>query len=102
MRRPVHRHCSSISRLTPTIMPTFLGVSVGATAPTSGGGNEALITDLGNLAAAFAPIGGQQPAFIASPKQAVKIQLRALGIFNFPVLSSGALSDGVVVCPALP
>lgn len=83
------------------IKPAGLRYGVNATAATSGGGNEAMIGDLANLAATIAPIAGQNIAFVASPKQAAKIMLRRTMPLAFPVFSSAALADGIVMAVAL-
>ena len=59
--------------------------------------------DLGALAAAVAGVGGLNIAYIAAPSEAVTIALRAGPQFNsrFPVLASGQLEAGVVMCVAL-
>jgi hypothetical protein len=84
-----------------TTRPAGLLYGVSATAATASGTNEAMITDIGALASAVAPIAGEQIAFVAAPKQAAKIRLRTLGTFPYPLFASGALTDGVVVCVAL-
>ena len=83
------------------IRPAGLRFGVNAIAATSGGGNEALIADLANIAAALAPVAGQQIAYVASPKQSAKIILRRTMNLPFPVLSSAALADGIVMGVAL-
>lgn len=72
-----------------------------ATVATAGGGENAMVSDLANLAAAVAPVGGQNIVFIASPAEATKIQLRSSQM-PFPVLSSSALAAGTVVALAFP
>jgi hypothetical protein len=75
-----------------TTRPAGLLYDVDKIDATSGGGIDAMATDLTNLAAAIAPVAGMQIAFIASPKLAVKIQLRRTMNISFPVLSSAALA----------
>jgi hypothetical protein len=60
-----------------------------------------LVFDLANLAAAVAPIGGNDLMFVASPKQAVKIALYRTSELPFPVAASAGLADTVVMCIAL-
>jgi hypothetical protein len=66
-------------------------------------GVDSLRADLGKLAAAVAPIGGDQIAFVSNPANSVKIQL-ALGGANFPyrVFSSGQVAVGTVIAIAIP
>jgi hypothetical protein len=84
-----------------TTRPAGLRYNVNATAATSGGGNEALLGDLGKLVGAIAPVAGTNICFIASPIQYAKIILRRTMAIPFPVLCSAALADGVVVAVAL-
>jgi hypothetical protein len=64
-------------------------------------GSEAMIIDLGTLAAAVAPTAGNGPiVFIASPRQAASIKLRAPAGFPYEVLSSSALTAGTVIAVA--
>ena len=78
------------------------GLRNGVTALTAmAGGPQAWEFDLGALAAAVAPIGGNDLMYIASPKQAVKIALYRTAEMPFPVASSAGLADTVVMCIAL-
>ena len=64
-------------------------------------GTEAMIIDLSTLAAAVAPVAGNGPIiFVAAPKQAIAIKLRAPAGFLFEVLSSASLTAGTVICIA--
>lgn len=72
------------------------------TAATGGGGIGAMVTDLGALANAVAPLGGLNLAYVASPEEAVKISLGAGPQFKLPVLASAGLAAKTVVCVALP
>jgi hypothetical protein len=58
-----------------------------------------MFTDLANFATAIAPIAGDQIIFVASPRQAVKLNLRKTAPLPYPVLSSAGLADEIV--PAL-
>jgi|tagenome__1003787_1003787.scaffolds.fasta_scaffold20979492_8 hypothetical protein len=84
-----------------TTRPAGLKNGVGATAASAKTGNEAMYEDLSNLAAIVAPIAGQQIAFVASPKQAITIQLRKTSDLPFPVFSSAGLADKQVMAIAL-
>ncbi len=59
-----------------------------------------MIGDLSNLAALVAPIAGDQILFVASPKQAVRINLWRTSPLQFPVIASSGLADGIVLCLA--
>lgn len=80
-----------------TVRPAGLRNGVSAITATTGGGSAAMIGDLANLAAAVAPIAGDQILFVASPKQAVKINLYRTAPLPYPVIASSGLADGVVV-----
>jgi hypothetical protein len=80
--------------------PAGLRFGVSAIAATSGADDNAMAKDLGNLAAAVAPVGGSQIAFVASPGEATKILLRSGGSFPYPVIPSSALAAGVVMAVA--
>jgi hypothetical protein len=61
-------------------------------------GSEAMTADIGALVGALATAGGgQDVVFIASPKQAAALKLRAGAQFTWPILSSPALAAGVVM-----
>jgi hypothetical protein len=81
------------------VRPAGLLAGLGATAATSGGTVDAMRKDLGNLAAAVAPVGGLNLVYVASPDAAAKILLEQPN-FRFPVLASGALAAGIVICIA--
>jgi hypothetical protein len=75
------------------------GLTAGLT-PLTGAtaGSEAMSTDIGALVGALATAGGGQDiVFIASPKQAAALKLRAGAQFTWPVLSSPALAAGSVM-----
>ena len=69
--------------------------------PTSAG-TDAMMTDLGALAAAVAGVGGLDLAFVADPASAVKMQFNVGPRFNFPILASGSLAAKTVMAVALP
>jgi hypothetical protein len=76
------------------------GVTVTAHEATATG-TEAMIIDLTALATAVAPVAGKGPIiFVAAPKQAIAIKLRAPAGFPFEVLSSASLTAGTVICVA--
>ena len=81
--------------------PAGLRNGVTALTATAGGGDAAMMRDLGNLAAAVAPVAGSQIAFVAAPSEAVKVSLRANPTFPYPVLASGALAAGTVMALAV-
>jgi hypothetical protein len=85
-----------------TTRPAGLRNGVTTTTATAGGDDLAMMKDLGALAQAVAAVGGMNIAFVASPGEAVKIALRAGPNFKFPVLASGGLAAGFVMCVALP
>ncbi len=63
--------------------------------------NEAFFADIRALASAVAPVAANGPIiFIANPAQAVSLRLRLAGDPTFEVLSSSALSAGVIVAVA--
>jgi hypothetical protein len=80
--------------------PAGLRYNIAATAATGGGGVAAMANDLASLAAAVAPIAGDQILFVASPKQAAKINLLRAAPMPYPVLASAGLEDGVVLALA--
>jgi hypothetical protein len=82
--------------------PAGLRNSATSVTATTGGGDAAMMKDLGALAAAVAGTGNTSLAFIANSGEAVKILLRAGPEFRFPVLASGQLAAGIVMCVALP
>ena len=59
-------------------------------AATAGGGTEAIITDLANLASACAGVGGLDLLYICGPSAAVKIALLA-PLLKIPVTCSAAV-----------
>jgi hypothetical protein len=73
------------------------------TATANAAGVDSLRADLGKLAAAVAPVGGDEIAFVANPANSVKVRL-ALGGADFPyrVFSSGQVAVGTVIAIALP
>ena len=84
------------------IRPAGLRNGVAALTAQAGTAPTSLVFDLANLASAVAPIGGNDLMYIASPKQAVKIALYKTSELPFPLASSAALADGIVMCVALP
>jgi hypothetical protein len=85
-----------------TARPAGLRNGVSTLTATVGGGDLAMMKDLGQLAAGVAGVGGMDIAFVASPGEAVKIALRAGPEFSFPVFASGQLASGFVMAVALP
>ena len=81
--------------------PAGLLHNISALPATPGGSIDAMREDLGALAAAVAPIGGLNLAYVASPDAAVKIMLAAGPDFRFPLLASGVLASDMVICIAL-
>src|SRR5262249_36742175 len=64
-------------------------------------GVDAMQQDLGALANIVSAVSGLDIAFVASPSEAVKLQLRVGPTFDFPVLASSALAAKTVVCVGL-
>jgi len=85
-----------------TTRPAGLKNGIAATTADAGSGEAAMIADLANLGAICAAVGGANLAFIASPKQFIKIVLKRPAGFPFPVFCSSALPDRQVACIALP
>lgn len=85
-----------------TTRPAGLKNGISATTADAGSGEAAMINDLANLGAICAAVGGADLAYIASPKQFVKIVLKRPAGFPFPVFCSSALPDRQVACLALP
>ncbi len=83
-----------------TTRPAGLRNGVAATTATAGGGTAAMVGDLANLASAVAPVANGQIVFVASAKQAVKINLMRTWALPYPLLSSAGLEDGVVLALA--
>lgn len=69
---------------------TGLLAGVNPIAATVGGGTEAMITDLANLASACAGVGGLDLLYICGPSAAVKIALLA-PLLKIPVTCSAAV-----------
>jgi hypothetical protein len=83
-----------------TTRPPGLRNGVSATTAVTGGGIAAMVGDLANIASIVAPLAGDQIIFVASPKQAVKINLYRTSALPYPVIASSGLADGVVVAIA--
>ncbi|MDE5440528.1 hypothetical protein GWG65_03495 [Bradyrhizobium sp. CSA207] len=85
-----------------TVRPAGLRNNVNATAATAGGGQEAMIKDLANLAAAIAPLAVSQSniIFLAAPGEATKISIRTNGTFAYPVFATAGLASGIVLALA--
>jgi hypothetical protein len=81
------------------VRPAGLLNSIVATSP-SAAGDWAMINDVETLAAAVAPTAGNnQILFVASPKQAVRMQISSQ-LRNVTVFASSALADKTVLCLA--
>src|SRR5262249_45260469 len=83
-----------------TTRPAGLRFNVSGLTPTSGGGLPALVGALAQLAAAVDGIGGSNIVFITGVKDWVKIKTYAPN-FSLPVLVSGAVADGTIICLAV-
>jgi hypothetical protein len=86
-----------------SVQPPGLLFGVTALPAASGSGPSAMWQDLGALAAAVAPLGGSDLAYIASPGEWWKLVF-AMGA-QFPkdrVFASGGVPKGTVICIALP
>jgi hypothetical protein len=82
------------------VSPPGLLAGITPITPTTGNADPAMRTDLANLAAAVAPIGGLDIVYIAAPGEAVKILASAGPRFLFPVLGSSAIPAKTVICAA--
>ncbi len=82
--------------------PAGLRNGIAAMTADAGSGEAAMLADLANLAGICAAVGGANLAYVASPKQFVKIMLKKPSDFPFPVFCSSALADRQVACIALP
>jgi hypothetical protein len=80
------------------------GLLSGVTALTAvaGGSTNAMFADLGALAAAVAPFGGLDLAYIANPAEAVKMSFAMGAQFKLPVFASGGCPPKTVICIAVP
>lgn len=76
--------------------PAGLLKDVTPTGATAGGGDNALITDLGNIGAAVATVASDI-FYVAGPAAGVKISIRA-PFFKFPLAISTAVADDTVIC----
>jgi hypothetical protein len=81
-----------------TAVPAGIRNGVAALTAATGGGTTAMMKDLGALVGAVAPIAGSQIVLIASPGEWAKLALMAGSEFRIPVLSSGALAAGTIMC----
>lgn len=84
-----------------TTRPAGLINGLAAVVADAGTGIDAMTNDLANLATAVAGVGAMKIAFIASPEQYVKIQMRKPTNFPFEILCSGALASGQIAALAL-
>jgi len=82
--------------------PAGLRNGVAGLTATAGGGDAALMKDLTALAAAVAPVGGTNIAFVTSPTEAAKIAMRPGSEFKIPVYASSGLASGIIMAIALP
>jgi HK97 family phage major capsid protein len=76
------------------------GILAGVTpiTTTSGGGMNALATDIGNLIGALAAANaGKNVVFVTAAKQAASLKLLAGANFDYPVIASTALAAGTVI-----
>src|SRR5262249_4993488 len=77
--------------------PPGLFAGVTPIAATTGGGTNAMVTDIGNLFAALAANGGGKTAvIIAALPQALRLKLSAGPKFDFYVIASTSLSTGTL------
>ncbi len=84
-----------------TTRPAGLKNGISALTADTGTDVTAMFNDLATLGAAVATVGGLNFGYIASPKQAIKIQLRkSTNAFPYPVYASSALADAEVCCLA--
>jgi hypothetical protein len=79
--------------------PPGLLVGVTPLTATTGGGVNAMMTDLGNLVQALATAhGGKTPLFIAAPAQAVAMKAALGPHWDYPIVSSASLVAGEIIC----
>ena len=71
--------------------------TLGATAGTA---HDAMRLDIGKLIDAVAPVAGTNIVFVAAPGAAAKMLADVGPQFPYPILASGALASGTVVCIA--
>jgi hypothetical protein len=65
---------------------------------TTGGGTQAMMTDLGALVEALALAhGGKNVVFVAAPKQAVTMKAVLGPLWDYPIIASAALAAGTVI-----
>src|SRR5262245_62026042 len=77
--------------------PPGLFAGVTPIAATTGGGTNAMVTDIGNLFAALAANGGGKTAvIIAALPQALRLKLTAGPKFDFDIIASTSLASGTV------
>ena len=77
--------------------PAGLFAGTAPLTPAAGGGSAAMMTDLGNLFAALAAVGGgKTAAIIAALPQAIALKLTAGPKFDVDIIASTALATGTV------
>jgi hypothetical protein len=81
--------------------PAGLRNNIDGLAPTAGGGETGLSTDLAALVAAIAPVAGSQIVFVASPDVYAKLALRPASPLAFPVFASGGLDAKTIMAVAV-
>ena len=77
--------------------PAGLLKDISAAGATAGGTDLAMLTDLANIGASVAAIGGNDLFFVAGPAAGIKINIRA-PFFKYPLAISTALDDDTVIC----
>jgi hypothetical protein len=85
-----------------TTRPAGLKNGINATAADSGTDVTAMFNDFATLGSIVSAVGATNIAFIASPKQFIKIQMRkSQNNFPYPIWCSSALADKTIACVAL-
>jgi hypothetical protein len=82
--------------------PPGLLYNVNPIAAATGGGTNAMMTDIGALIEALASAhGGKTPLFVMAPKEAAALKLVAGPHFDYPVIASASLAAGEIIAVEL-
>ena len=81
----------------PGLSPAGILNGIATLTPTAGGGADAMVGDVAQIAEALAPVsGGGEPVLVCAPAQAVALRLRTARDF-WPVFASAALPRGTLI-----
>lgn len=83
------------------VAPAGLRNGISSLTPATGGGEAAMMKDLGNLAGAIAGVANDNIAFAADPVAAVKLKFKAPADFAYPIFTTAALPTNTVQAIAL-